>query len=60
MREEKNKIEIIFGIVTTGIHWQFLQLVDNLVSLDLDQYYIKELENILGILHFMCSGLRNQ
>ena len=25
--------------VLRGIHWQFLRLVDNLVSLDLDQYY---------------------
>ena len=42
-----------------GIHWQFLRLVDNLVSLDLDQYYIKELGKILGILHFMCGSKRS-
>jgi hypothetical protein len=52
----KNSIDTLFGIVTTGIHWQFLKLVDDLVFLDLDQYYIKELGKILGILHFMCHG----
>jgi hypothetical protein len=35
--------------VLRGIHWQFLRLVDNLVSLDLDQYYIKELGKILVV-----------
>ena len=52
----KSGIDTVFGVVTTGIHWQFLRLVDNLVSLDLDQYYIKELGKILGILHFMCGS----
>ncbi|HRD67757.1 MAG TPA: hypothetical protein PKY50_16550 [Candidatus Competibacter sp.] len=52
----KNRVETIFGVVTTGIQWQFLKLVDDRVSLDLDQYYIKELGKILGILHFMCNS----
>lgn len=54
----KNRVETIFGAVTTGIQWQFLRLVDDRVSLDLDQYYIKELGKILGILHFMCNSQR--
>lgn len=52
--KRKSGIDTLFGVVTTGIHWQFLKLDDDLVSLDLDQYYIKELGKILGILHFMC------
>jgi hypothetical protein len=51
-----NRIDTLFGVVTTGIQWQFLKLIDDLVSLDLDQYYIKELGKILGILHFMCHS----
>lgn len=54
--KRKSGIDTIFGVVTTGIQWQFLRLVDDLVSLDLDQYYIKELGKILGILHFMCNS----
>lgn len=54
----KNRVEIIFGAVTTGIQWQFLRLINDRVSLDLDQYYIKELGKILGILHFMCNSQR--
>ena len=52
--KRKNSIDAIFGVVTTGIQWQFLQLIDDRVFLDLNQYYIKELGKILGILHFMC------
>lgn len=54
----KNRVETIFGAVTTGIQWQFLRLINDRVSLDLDQYYIKELGKILGILHFMCNSQR--
>ena len=54
--KRKNSINTLFGIVTTGIHWQFLKLDDDLTSLDLEQYYIKELGKILGILHFMCHA----
>lgn len=40
----------IFGCVTTGEIWRFLQLEEKNVSIDLSNYYIKEVEKILGIL----------
>lgn len=54
--KKKNGIGTVFGVVTTGVQWQFLKLVDDLIYLDLDQYYIKELGKILGIFHFMCHS----
>ncbi|MEH2303671.1 MAG: hypothetical protein V7K88_33095 [Nostoc sp.] len=46
-----NKIKAIYGAVTIGTIWQFLQLEGNVVSIDLSEYYIKEIKKILGILY---------
>ena len=49
-RKEGNKINLIYGIVTTGNMWKFLQLQDQVVYIDLNEYYIKDIKKILGIL----------
>jgi len=45
-----NMIKTIYGVVTIGTIWQFLQLEDDIISIDLSEYYIKDLPKILGIL----------
>ncbi|MGK7946564.1 MAG: hypothetical protein AB4058_19060 [Microcystaceae cyanobacterium] len=40
----------IYGVVTTGIIWKFLKLTDKLVYIDIKEYYINQLKQILGIL----------
>ena len=47
---EGNKIKTIYGAVTIGTIWQFLKLEGQLVSIDLSEYYIRDLKKILGIL----------
>ena len=49
-RKEGNKINLIHGIVTTGNMWKFLQLQDQVVYIDFNEYYIKDIKKILGIL----------
>ncbi|MDZ8139766.1 MAG: hypothetical protein RM049_31510 [Nostoc sp. DedQUE04] len=46
-----NQIKIIYGAVTIGTIWQFLKLESNVVSIDLSEYYIKDIKKILGILY---------
>ncbi|MEH1970410.1 hypothetical protein [Nostoc sp.] len=46
-----NKIKAIYGAVTIGTIWQFLKLESNIVSIDLSEYYIKDIKKILGILY---------
>jgi hypothetical protein len=46
-----NQIKAIYGAVTIGTLWQFLKLEGNLVSIDLSEYYIKDVKKILGILY---------
>jgi hypothetical protein len=42
--------ESIYGAVTTGTDWKFLKLCDRTAFIDLSDYYIKEIDQILGIL----------
>lgn len=43
-------ITIIYGAVTTGSIWQFLKLEKQILSIDLSEYYLKDVNKILGIL----------
>ena len=49
-QERHNVIETVYGVVTTGSAWKFLRLVDIVVYIDRAEYYIKEVERIVGIL----------
>jgi hypothetical protein len=49
--QKKGKpIHAIFGAVTFGFEWKFLQLVDNVALADTNVYYFTQLPQILGIL----------
>lgn len=49
-QEANRSIGILYGIVTTGEIWKFLQLSKQTVTIDLTDYYINNIEQILGIL----------
>ncbi len=50
-QREGQAIAAIYGAVTTGEIWKFLQLAETTVSIDLTDYYISpNLNKILGIL----------
>ena len=40
----------ILGVVTSGNLWKFLQLEDKLLKVDLNEYYLRDVSKILGIL----------
>ncbi len=44
------QIENIYGAVTTGTDWKFIQLIDSTISIDKRDYFINEVSQILGIL----------
>lgn len=48
--QENNRIDIIYGIVTSGEIWKFLQISKKIVAIDLTDYYITNIDKILGIL----------
>jgi hypothetical protein len=45
-----NPIDAIYGAVTTGTDWKFLKLEGQTAFIDISDYYIKEIDKILGIL----------
>lgn len=46
----------VYGSVTTGSVWRFLKLQDNQIYIDKKEYFIDQLNNILGILVSMIPG----
>lgn len=47
----------VFGVVTTGSLWKFMALEGEVVSFDLSEYHISEVERIIGVLlHMVRDG----
>ncbi len=55
-QQEGNEIRKIYGAVTAGDIWKFLKLEENDIFIDLNNYYIKEIDKILGILSQNVQG----
>jgi hypothetical protein len=55
-QQEGNQISTIYGSVTTGNIWKFLQLEKTEVYIDLTEYFIGNLEKIMGILSLGISS----
>lgn len=49
-QREEGQSMAVYGAVSTGTVWRFLTLEENQVKIDLDEYYLPQIDNILGIL----------
>ncbi|MFN6513877.1 MAG: hypothetical protein RMY29_005185 [Nostoc sp. CreGUA01] len=49
-QQAATEIKTIYGAVTTGSIWQFLKLEEQTLTIDLSEYYLKDVNKILGIL----------
>lgn len=47
--KENTTISTIYGCVTTGTVWKFLDYQDKTLRVDKDDYYIREVDKLLGI-----------
>lgn len=47
---EGNEIPAIYGAVTSGTNWKFLKLKGQVIEIDLTEYYLRDVNKILGIL----------
>ena len=56
--QKGNKISSLYGIVTTGSNWRFLKL-HKLFYIDKKEYYIEQLEKIMGIMLYMIKSEMN-
>ncbi len=46
----------VYGCSTTGVEWRFLKLKDEVLTIDLDRYYIQNTEQLLGILQLILKS----
>jgi hypothetical protein len=51
-----NELSTIYGVVTTGSNWRFLRLIQQSVFIDLREYFVNDLAQIVGILRTMMDG----
>ncbi len=49
-RARGQEIKTVYGVVTTGTTWRFLRLIAKTVFVDRTEYYLNEVEKIVGIL----------
>ncbi|MGB5771768.1 MAG: hypothetical protein WBM32_18170, partial [Crocosphaera sp.] len=49
-QREGQPISSILGTVTSGTNWRFLRLQNEEVEIDLTEYYLSDIDKILGIL----------
>ncbi|MBW4513008.1 MAG: hypothetical protein KME64_41980 [Scytonematopsis contorta HA4267-MV1] len=54
-QQQENVTDVMYGVVTTGTDWKFLKIHDNTVFIDRSDYFIKEVDKILGILSTMVN-----
>ena len=55
-QQEGTPLSVIYGIVTTGSTWKFLQYKNQTAYIDLPEYYITNINKIMGILVAMVSS----
>ena len=51
----ENRVDTLYGVVTTGNIWKFLQWAEGTVYVDLAEYYISNPGKLLGILLSMVT-----
>ena len=47
--QKNNQIPSIYGCVTTGSLWKFMKLAENTVEIESREYFIGNIESIIGI-----------
>ena len=53
----KNRpVSVIYGSITSGTQWRFLKLEENIVTIDLMEYPLTPVDEILGILVWMVEN----
>ena len=54
-QKHKQVQTVIYGSVTFGFQWKFLQLIEKEVKIDYKIYYLNELPQLLGVLNYIVN-----
>ena len=53
---KNNPLSVIYGVISSGTQWRFLKLENDLVTIDLMDYALPPVEEILGMLVWMMQN----
>jgi len=56
-KKHAHQMTQIFGVVTTGSNWRFLQLENDAIFIDFDEYLISQVDKILGIFIHLINSI---
>jgi len=48
--QKGNEVQKVYGVITTGSLWKFMQLEDQTITIDLNEYFLGNVGKIVGIL----------
>ncbi|MEG4442519.1 hypothetical protein QUB47_08985 [Microcoleus sp. AT9_B5] len=48
--QKGNEVKKVYGVITTGSLWKFMQLEDQTITIDLNEYFLGNVGKIVGIL----------
>lgn len=54
-QREQHPVPEVYGTITTGTTWRFLKLHETTAYLDRDEYYVNDIELLMGILRTIVS-----
>ena len=52
----QQSIDLIYGVITSGTRWQFIEMRERNVTIDPEEYSLPPVEPLLGILKWMVAG----
>ncbi len=58
-QKNNHKLSSVYGVITIGTIWKFLKLDIGKVYIDTNEYYLKELDVILGIFKYIVETARD-
>lgn len=53
--QKGDKVSTLWGCSTTAGEWKFIKLTGQQLYVDLDSYYVVQLEKLLGVFHFILT-----
>lgn len=56
-QREGQAIARVYGVVSTGSAWKFLQLEGTLLTIDVPEYYIDNVPQVMGILRHIVESV---
>lgn len=54
-KSEGYDFKLLYGCSTTGTEWRFIKLENDIITLDIDRYFLAELPKLLGVLQVIIN-----